>query len=99
MTEGGWSNYVIDPYKDGQGDYINIPVDASMSPLIGADDKWKPILSIISLYSICGCHILFIAISIEAETHILTQNLCKMFILKSIVTLGDSFICWIKAGH
>ena len=36
----GWSSYVIDPWKDGQGDYINTPVDASLSPLGDADDKW-----------------------------------------------------------
>lgn len=36
----GWASYVIDPLKDGQGDYINIPVDASLSPLNDADDKW-----------------------------------------------------------
>ena len=36
----GWASYVIDPLKDGQGDYINIPVDASLSPLTDADDKW-----------------------------------------------------------
>ncbi len=36
----GWPMYVIDPLKDGQGDYINIPVDASLSPLTDADDKW-----------------------------------------------------------
>ena len=37
----GWASYVIDPWKDGQGDYINIPVDASLSPLTDADaEKW-----------------------------------------------------------
>ena len=37
---GGWSSYVIDPMKDGQGDYINIAVDASLSYLRDADEKW-----------------------------------------------------------
>lgn len=37
----GWASYVIDPWKDGQGDYINIPVDASLSPLKDAEtEKW-----------------------------------------------------------
>ena len=36
----GWASYVIDPWKDGQGDYINIAVDASLSYLRDADDKW-----------------------------------------------------------
>ncbi len=37
----GFKNLVIDPWKDGQGDYINIPVDASLSTLTDADEKWK----------------------------------------------------------
>ena len=40
VTEDGFCNLVIDPLKDGQGDYINLPVDASLSPLTDADDKW-----------------------------------------------------------
>lgn len=35
-----WSSYILDPWKDGQGDYINIPIDASLSPLKDADEKW-----------------------------------------------------------
>ena len=35
-----WSSYILDPLKDGQGDYINIPINASLSPLTDVDDKW-----------------------------------------------------------
>lgn len=41
VTENdGFPLYIMDPQVDGQGGYIDLPVDAALSPLSEADDNW-----------------------------------------------------------
>lgn len=38
--EKGFRSYIMDPLKDGQGGYIDSPIDAAFPPIKEADDKW-----------------------------------------------------------
>ena len=36
----GFKQYIIDPHVNGQGGYIDFPIDVAYSPIKDADDKW-----------------------------------------------------------
>lgn len=41
VTEGpGFQNYIMDPQVDGQGGVIDLALDAALTPIKDADDKW-----------------------------------------------------------